>query len=158
MADRIIHSIIREVTPLHDTDPVGYAARRVVEVGLPALPVVDSNGRYRGLFGEREYMTAIFPGYVGTLMNARMIRRSLDDALEPRMDTHEKPILPYLTTDPVLLEDDYSDAELAETFIHHRVVVVPIATEGRVHSVVTRAEFFLELYGRVTDMAEDYGC
>lgn len=157
MADRIINSIIREVTPLHGNDPVGSAGRRVVKSGLPALPVTDQDGRYLGLFGEREYMTAIFPGYVGTLMTARMIRRSLDDALEPRMDTHEKPILPYLTTDPILLEDDYSDAELAETFIHHRVIVVPIATEGHVHSVVTRAEFFLELYGRVTDMAEDYG-
>jgi len=158
LSDRIINSIIREVVPLADTDPVGYAGRRVVESGLPALPVIDRDGRYVGLFGEREYMTAIFPGYVGTLMNARMIRRSLDATIEPHMASQDKPIRPYLTTDPVLLEDDYSDAEMAETFLHHRITVVPIATEGRVHSVVTRGEFFLELYGRITDLAEDYGC
>jgi len=157
LTDRIINSIIREVKPLADSDPVGYAGRRVAESGLPALPVVDRRGRYAGLFGEREYMTAVFPAYVGTLASARMIRRSLDDTIEPRLASQEDPVRLYLTTDPVLLEDDYSDAELAETFLHHRITVAPIATGGRVHAVVTRHEFFLELYGRITGLAEDYG-
>ena len=30
-----------------------------------------------------------------------------------------------------MVEDDYSDTQLAETFLHHRVLVVPIATAGR---------------------------
>jgi len=36
-------------------------------------------------------------------------------------------------------------------------MVVPIATEGHVHAVVTRSEFFQALYDRVADIAEDYG-
>lgn len=157
MADHIVNSIIREVKPLLVTDPVGYAARRVVETGLPALPVEDEFGNYVGLFGEREFMTAVFPGYVGTLMSARMIRRSLDETIERRMSSQEEPVRGYLTTDPVLVEDDYADTQLAETFLHHRVMVVPIATEGRVHAVVTRSEFFHALYSRIADIAEDYG-
>ena len=54
-------------------------------------------------------------------------------------------------------EDDYADTQLAETFLHHPVMVVPIATEGHVHAVVTRSEFFQALYDRVADIAEDYG-
>ena len=46
-------------------DTVGRAARRVVESGLPALPAVESDGTFAGIFGEREFMTALFPGYVG---------------------------------------------------------------------------------------------
>ena len=88
MADHIVREVIREVRPLLDTDPVGYAARRVIEAGLPALPVVDEDGHYAGLFGEREFMTAVFPGYVGTLMSARMIRRSLDETIERRLEDH----------------------------------------------------------------------
>lgn len=157
MADQIVESIIREVKPLLVTDPVGYAARRVVESGLPALPVEDEHGHYAGLFGEREFMSAVFPGYVGTLMSARMIRRSLDETIERRISSQEEPVRGYLTTDPVLVDDDYSDTQLAETFLHHRVVVVPIATEGRVHAVVTRGEFFHALYDRIADIAEDFG-
>lgn len=139
------------------SDPVGYAARRVIQSGLPALPVVDEDGDYAGLFGEREFMTAVFPGYVGTLMSARMIRRSLDETIERRIDSQEESVRGYLTTDPVLVKDDYSDTQLAETFLHHRVVVVPVATEGRVHAVITRSEFFEALYDRIADIAEDFG-
>lgn len=129
----------------------------MVESGLPALPAVDSDGVYTGLFGEREFMAAVFPGYVGTLMSARMISRSLDETIERRMESQEEPIAAYLTTDPVLVEDDYADTQLAETFLHHRVMVVPIATEGRVHAVVTRSEFFQALFHRIADLVEDYG-
>jgi CBS domain-containing protein len=157
LADHIVRSIIREVKPLVTTDPVGYGARRVLQSGLPALPVVDEDGNYAGLFGEREFMTAVFPGYVGTLMSARMIRRSLDETIERRIGSQEEPVRAYLTTDPVLVEDDYADTQLAETFLHHRVMVVPIATEGKVHAVVTRSEFFHALYERIADIAEDFG-
>ncbi len=157
MADHIVRSIIREVKPLVTSDPIGYAARRVIQAGLPALPVVDEKGKYAGLFGEREFMTAVFPGYVGMLVSARMVRRSLDETIERRIASQEEPVEPYLTTDPVLVEDDYADTLLAETFLHHRVMVVPIATEGRVHAVVTRSEFFQALYDRIADIAEDFG-
>lgn len=157
MADHIVRSVIREVNPLQTTDPVGYAARLVIESGLPALPVVDDHGNYAGLFGEREFMIAVFPGYVGTLMSARMIRRSLDETIERRIGSQEEPVKSYLTTDPVLVEDDYSDTQLAETFLHHRVMVVPIASEGKVFAVIPRSEFFQALYERVADFAEDYG-
>ena len=157
MADHIVRSIIREVKPLVTSDPIGYAARRVIQAGLPALPVVDEKGKYAGLFGEREFMTAVFPGYVGMLVSARMVRRSLDETIERRIASQEERVEPYLTTDPVLVEDDYADTLLAETFLHHRVMVVPIATEGRVHAVVTRSEFFQALYDRIADIAEDFG-
>ena len=157
MADHIVRSVIREIVPLKTSDPVGYAARLVIESGLPALPVIDEHGKYAGLFGEREFMTAVFPGYVGTLMSARMIRRSLDETIERRIGSQEEAVRAYLTPDPVLVEDDYADTQLAETFLHHRVMVVPIATEGRVHAVVTRSEFFQALYDRIADIAEDFG-
>ena len=50
-----------------------------------------------------------------------------------------------MTTDHVVVEDDYSDTELAEIFLHHRVLIVPVATEGKVHALITRNDFFREL-------------
>jgi CBS domain-containing protein len=37
---------------------------------------------------------------------------------------------------------DFSDAGLAETFIHHRVLIVPVTDDGSVRGVVTRSESF----------------
>lgn len=157
MPDSIVRDTLQEVVPLRDNDPVGYAAQRVRSANLPALPVVDEDGVYVGLFGEREFMEAMFPGYVGTLASARMIRRSIDETIGRHIDCREEEIFPYLTRDEVVVEDDYSDTQLAETFLHHRVLVVPIATNGRIHAVVTRNDFFQALLERLGRIADDFG-
>ena len=58
--------------------------RTVLESGLPALPVIDERERFAGIFGEREFMGALFPGYLDQLKGAAFLRRSLDETLEKR--------------------------------------------------------------------------
>lgn len=157
MADAIIKATIQEVTPLRDTDTVAAAAKRIVDEDLPALPVIDEEGRFSGIFGEREFLQAFFPGYVGTLTSARMVSRSLDTAIERRLSCRADPVSDHLTTDHVLVEDEYSDTHVAELFLHHRVLIIPIATKGEVHAIVTRNAFFRELAQRVIEEIEDVG-
>jgi CBS domain-containing protein len=157
MPDSIVKETLREVEPLAASELVGVAARKVIETDLPGLPAVDDDGKFAGIFGEREFMAALFPGYVGELASAAMISRTMDETIERRVTCREEQIRKYLTTDHVLVEDDYSDTQLAEIFLHHRVLIVPIATKGRVHAVVTRNDFFRALAQRLGEIAEDYG-
>jgi CBS domain-containing protein len=157
MPDSITKETIREIQPLRAEDPVGVGARRVIEGDLPALPVVDEKGEFAGIFGEREFMAALFPGYVGELSSAAMISRDIDSTIERRESCREEPVSNYMTTDHVVVEDDYSDTQLAEIFIHHRVLIVPIATEGKVHALVTRNDFFRTLARKLEESAEDVG-
>ena len=153
MPDSIVRSTVQEVEPLNVSDTVGQAAERVIAAGLPALPVVDAEGKFAGIFGEREFMAALFPGYVGELASSAMIKRSIDEAIERRESCRAEPIERYLTKDHVLVEDDYSDTQLAELFLHHRVLIIPIATAGKVHAVVTRNDFFQGLFGKLAHAA-----
>lgn len=157
MPNSIAKRTIREVEPLRADDTVGTGARRVIEADLPGLPVVDEQGRFAGIFGEREFMAALFPGYVGELTSARMVPRDLDATIERREECREEPVGKHMTTDHVVVEDDYSDTQLAETFIHHRVLIVPVATNGRVHAVVTRNDFFKALAAKLGTGPEDVG-
>ena len=157
MTASLVKSIIREVEPLQDSESVARATEKVIDAGLPGLPVVDSKGKFVGIYGEREFMGAFFPGYVNTLSSARMVSRTMDDAIERRLGCREEPIREHMTTDHVLLEDNYSDTSVAEVFLHHRVLIVPIATEGKVHAVVTRSDFFRQMAARVIDDIEDVG-
>lgn len=155
MPKSIINQTLREIEPLRADDLIGPAARRVIDLGLPALPAVEEDGRFAGIFGEREFLSALFPGYVGELASGAMISRSADETIERRSHCSAEPIRKYLTTDHVLVEDDYSDTHLAEIFLHHRVLVAPIATKGKVHAVITRHDFFCELVSRFGTIAED---
>jgi CBS domain-containing protein len=158
MPDSIVKATLREIEPLNVGETVGRAARKVMEANLPALPVVGDDGSFAGIFGEREFLAALFPAYVGTLASARMVSRSMDETIERRMSCREEAVREYLTTDHVLVEDDYSDTQLAEIFLHHRVLIVPIATDGRVHAVVTRNAFFRALAEKLGDpIDEDWG-
>ncbi len=157
MSDSIVQSTLREIEPLDANELIGPAARRVIDAGLPALPAVEADGRFAGIFGEREFMAALFPGYVGELASAAMVSRSVDETIERRSQCAEESIRRFLTTDHVVVEDSYSDTQLAETFLHHRVLIVPIATAGRVHAVVTRHDFFRGLVERFGTLAEDLG-
>jgi CBS domain-containing protein len=155
MPDSIVKEAITEIEPLSADDLIGTAARRVIETGLPALPAVESDGSFAGIFGEREFMAALFPGYVGELASTRMISRRMDEAIDRRLECASEPIRRYLTTEAIVVEDDYSDTQLAELFLHHRVLVIPIATEGRVHAVVTRHDYFHALVRRFASKVDE---
>jgi CBS domain-containing protein len=155
MPDAIVKEIMQEIEPLKADDLIGPAARRVIDAGLPALPAIEEDGSFAGIFGEREFMAALFPGYVRELASAAMISRSVDETIERRSDCAFEPIRRYLTTDHVLVEDSYSDTQLVEIFLHHRVMIVPIATKGKVHAIVSRHAFFRLLAARFGEIAED---
>ncbi|HKJ34957.1 MAG TPA: CBS domain-containing protein [Solirubrobacterales bacterium] len=157
MPDTVVQETIREIEPLTADEPVGSAARKVLASGLPGLPAVDEEGRFVGIFGEREFMAALFPGYMNELHSAAVVSRTIDETIERRTGCAEESIRDYLTTDHVVVEDEHSDTQLAELFLHHRVLVIPIATSGKVHAVVTRNDFFHALASRVVDSIEDYG-
>ena len=122
---------------------------------LPALPAVEADGSFAGIFGEREFMAALFPGYVKELASARMVSRSMDEAIDRRLECASEPIRRHLTKEAVVVEDDYSDTQLAELFLHHRVLIIPVATKGRVHALVTRHDFFQTLVARFIGKVEE---
>ncbi|HYH62027.1 MAG TPA: CBS domain-containing protein [Solirubrobacterales bacterium] len=154
MPDSIVKETIREIEPLSIDDNVAEASKRVIELKLPGLPAVDSDGKFAGIFGEREFLAALFPGYMNELSSTAMIKRSIDHTIDRRVECAAESIEKYLTKDHVLVEDDYSDTQLAELFLHHRVLVIPIATKGKVHAIVTRADYFEAVARRFVEQVE----
>jgi CBS domain-containing protein len=149
MPDSIVKQALIEIEPLPAGQSVGVAVARLVELGLPGLPAVEDDGSFAGIFGEREFMAALFPGYVDTLGSARIVSPSIDESIDRRSGCWEEPIRRYLTPDHVVVDDDFSDTQLAELFLHHRVLVITVATAGRVHGLVTRGDFFRGLVERM---------
>ena len=139
---RIASKVRREVPLLRDDENLGSAVARIVDADVPALPVVDAGGKLLGIFGEREFISALFPGYLQTLGHAGFVKRSLDQALEKRGTCVAEQVGKHMNTDHIDVGEDFSDTELAEIFLHHRVLIVPIVDAGQVSGIVTREDFF----------------
>ena len=140
--------IVREVPLLRKDMTVEEAVRVILDSGLPALPVVDRDGAFAGIFGEREFMAALFPGYVRELRFAGFVSKSLDEALEKRAACRREAVGRHMNTEHVDVPADASDVQVAETFLHHRVLIVPVRQGGRVVGVITRNDFFAGLAAR----------
>jgi CBS domain-containing protein len=146
--NRISGPLVREAPLLRHDDRVEDAVREILDSGLPALPVVDDQGELAGIFGEREFMTALFPGYVRELRFAGFVRKGLDEALEKRAGCRREPVGKYMNTEHIDVPEDASDVQVAETFLHHRVLIVPVRGDDGIKGVITRSDFFTELAGR----------
>jgi CBS domain-containing protein len=134
--------LLREAPLVRASDTVADATRAVLDSGLPALPVVDDRDRLVGIFGEREFLGAVFPGYLKELKYAGFVKRSLEDALEKRRECRGEPVSAYMNTEHIDVGADFSDAQVAEIFLHHRVLLVPVVDGGKVIGVITRSDFF----------------
>lgn len=147
---QISHALLHEPPELlHEDTPLAEAVKHLVETDLPALPVVGRNDRLKGIFGEREFLAALFPGYLKELKYAGFVKRDLDTALELRHACRQEPVGKHMNTDHVEVGPDFSDVEVAEVFLHHRVLIIPVVDSGTVIGVLTRHDFFKVLAGRL---------
>ena len=133
---------MREPETIRTDDSIEDAVGRLLASELPALPVADRSGRYAGIFGEREFMSALFPGYLDQLRSAAFLGRSLDETLEKRDRCRSERVQQHMNREHIDVDPDHSDTQLAEIFLHHRVLIIPIVDHGHVTGVITRSDFF----------------
>ncbi len=143
--------LVKPATILSVEDSVATAVAELRASDVRALPVADARGRMAGVFGEREFFTALFPGYVSDLRSAAFVPAALDETIEHRASSAGQAVGRFMTTDHVDVPLDASDLELAEIFLHHRVLIAPVIDGGRIVGVVDRQDFFETLAGRFLD-------
>ena len=151
MAREITDLVTRDVPLLRVDQAVRDAVALVLRSELPALPVVGQDEHFAGVFGEREFMEALFPGYLGKLKGAGFVTRSMEDVLEKRQSCAGEAVGQYMNSEHVDVGADFSDVQIAEVFLHHRVLIVPVVEHDRVIGVVTRRDFFRTLAERFLD-------
>jgi CBS domain-containing protein len=146
--NRISGPLVREAPLLREDTTVEQAVQAILDSDLPALPVVDDEDQLVGVFGEREFFTALFPGYVSELRFAGFVSKGLDQALEKRAACRSEPVATHMTTDHVDVPEDASDLQVAETVLHHRVLILPVTGNAGVTGIITRRDFFTQLAER----------
>ena len=147
MSGSLAQELLRPSRLLREDETVAEAVRALYDGALRALPVVDARERFSGVFGEREFFAAVFPGYMGELQSAAFITAALDDTIERRLTCAREPVAGYLTSDHVDVPRGASDVQVAETFLHHRVLILPVLEDRRVIGVIDRRDFFAALAG-----------
>jgi CBS domain-containing protein len=143
MSREVIEEVVRHDPPLlHADELIESAVRRLLDCALPALPVVDGEEHLVGIFGEREFIEAVFPGYLNQLRHTAFVPRSLDDVLEKRQACRLEPVGKHMNRERLRVGPEGSDTQIAEIFLHHRVLIIPVVDGQKVTGLITRHAFF----------------
>ncbi len=124
------------------TATFGEAAAALRESRLPAIAVVDAKERVVGLFTDVDLLRGLFPAYLGELRYAAFVPDTLDEAVADSSERRHEPVSKYMNTEHIDVPSDWSDSQIAETFLHHRVLIIPVADRGQVKGIITRWDFF----------------
>ena len=148
-AREIADLIYRDVPTLRTTTTIGEAIAVIRVSGLPALPVIDHHDRYAGIFGEHEFIAALFPGYIRDARLRRLRSTLHRAALDKRATCRNEPVGQWMNAEHLEASPDVSDLQLAETFLNHNVLVIPICDHATVTGLITRRDFFHALADRL---------
>ena len=150
MSARAITELVqREPILLRTTDTVDAAVRRLARGrGCPRCPSSTSATATPASSASASSWPRCSPATSRQLRGAAFLRRSLDETLEKRERCRAEPVARHMNTEHVEVGPDFSDTQLAEIFLHHRVLIMPVVDDGRVIGVITRGEFFRTVAAR----------
>ena len=81
-----------DVKPLQFDDTVRSASRRLSQEHFTDLPVVDEEGRIKGIFGEKEVISSIFPTYLDELKDTTFVISDFEDHSGHVRDVMNNPV------------------------------------------------------------------
>lgn len=130
---------------LKPTDSVAFALQRIVKHRLPALPVVDTDGRYVGMLPRSRLIALAMPRVLshedekhplGHLLEVGFIQDTLTD-LQARVDAvANEPVSRHMDTDVPVLQPD---TPLMNTmlFLYRRRNILPVVENGKLLGIVS---------------------
>ena len=130
---------------LKPTDSVRFALETMVKSLVPALPVVDADGRYLGMLPRSRLIALALPRVLshedGThplshMLQVGFIQDKLVD-LQGRMDAvANDPVTQHLDTEVPILDPD-TPLMNAMLFLHRQRNILPVVGNGRLLGVVS---------------------
>lgn len=130
---------------LKPTDSVSFALRTMVEQRLPALPVVESDGRYLGMLPRSQLIALAMPRVLSHedekhplshMLQVGFIQESLAD-LQARMDAvANEPLSRHLDTEVPVLSPD-TPLMNAMLYFYRQRNILPVVDNGKLVGIVS---------------------
>lgn len=105
------------------------AARELAASGLPAIAVLDADGRVQGVFTQDAELRGIFPGYLGELRHTAFLGDDDEALVERARAVRDEPVRKHVTAAPVL-DAEHSRTHAAELFLHSGLGALPVVDGG----------------------------
>ena len=124
------------------------AARTLARYPVPAIAVVDPDGRVVGLFTEDDMLAGLFPGYLLELRHTAFLHEGLE-ALAARAETAGGDPVTRHMRDPMTVDAESSAAHVAERFLHCEWGALALVERERFVGMLDQGEFCRTILARI---------
>lgn len=132
--------MIKNVTTLSPNMFVKDAAKRLSELEISGLPVVDENGKLVGMFTEKDILKAILPSYIEKV--GKFVYEDDTKGIKKKLETlSNTKIKEIMRKEVVTINEDASCSEAARIVLTQKVRRIPVIDkENRVLGIVARCD------------------
>lgn len=132
--------MVKNVTTLSPNMFVKDAAKRLSELEISGLPVVDENGKLVGMFTEKDILKAILPSYIEKV--GKFVYEDDTKGIKKKLETlSNTKIKEIMRKEVVTITEDTSCSEAARIILTQKVRRIPVIDkENRVLGIVARCD------------------
>lgn len=137
---RVKEVMIREVTTLSVNMSVKEAAKKIFDMEISGLPVVDEAGRLVGMFTEKGILKAILPSYVEKV--GKFIYEEDPKTIRKKVEAlNSLKVKDLMRTEVVTVGEETSLYETARLMLTQRARRVPVIDkENKIVGIVARCD------------------
>ncbi len=134
----------RVVTVNPDTE-VQDIAKRLLEAGVSAVPVVDTDGSVKGIVSESDLIRRADIGTEKHLSRWSALMLQPGEQATQYLKSHGRHAKDVMTPDVVTVEEDAPLGDVAELLERKRIKRVPVLKDGRLVGILSRANLLQSL-------------
>ena len=122
--DAIIDASVRDSATFED------ALKLLHDSGLPAIAVLSEDGGVVGLFGAKEVLRGLFPGYLDELKHSAFIADDLPGLQQHLIEVSTEPVTEFMA-EPLVVDTDTSAIHIAEQLVHSDIRAIALTENGQ---------------------------
>lgn len=130
----------RDVIGIKPDDNVKEASNRLFQLEISGLPVIDEQGKLKGMFTEKNILQYIFPSYIEKI--GRFVYEEEPKSIKKRfMELENMKVAQLMRREVVTVFEDTAVSEAARIMLTQKVRRIPVLNkENKVVGMVARED------------------
>ena len=146
--DILLKEIMHECISVDPEAPARDALQVMLEHRIPAIPVIDQEGRLEGVITDALLLDSAVPRYLKIMESFTFVSEKADQWVHYMTQAADKPVREVMSREISQIDLGHSEIEAAHRMVHDGVPSVVVTENGKPVGVVNR----LDLYGAIVEL------
>ncbi len=146
--DILLKEIMHECISVDPDAPAREALQVMLEHRIPAIPVIDEEGRLEGVITDALLLDSAVPQYLKILESFTFVSEKADQWVHYMTQAADKPVREVMSREVSQIDLGHSEIEAAHRMVHDGVPSVVVTEDGKPVGVVNRLDLYAAIVGR----------